>query len=224
MQRCYDEEKLLKYFGYKHGAYALSDTRRLMPNIAIYCKTPMRSAHDGKTLRDVHVINAVGYGFDSFEQPDYKYFLPLTDEKWNELLLRMQQLWRYIFECAHRQGLRTVYLANVGGGVFSSGLESGASNPERSYSNLKDSSLRPVLEQYPKIKVKPLPRVPDWIFTREGQTEISHSLLVNAWDPWSMVGNGNFADNSLDGFFGRSTAMAVLCWPETNPSMKWESI
>lgn len=28
-------------------------------------------------------------------------------------------------------------------------------------------------------------------------------LLVNAWDPWSMVGNGNAGDNSLDGFFGR---------------------
>lgn len=28
-------------------------------------------------------------------------------------------------------------------------------------------------------------------------------LLVNAWDPWSMVGNGNAGDNSLDGFYGR---------------------
>ena len=26
---------------------------------------------------------------------------------------------------------------------------------------------------------------------------------MNAWDPWSMVGNGNAGDNSLDGFFGR---------------------
>lgn len=27
----------------------------------------------------------------------------------------------------------------------------------------------------------------------------------------------------LDGFFGRSTAMAVLCWPDTNPYLQLEN-
>ena len=44
-------------------------------------------------------------------------------------------------------------------------------------------------------------------------------LFINAWDPHSLVGNANFTDASMDGYYGRSTAMALLCWPPTNPSM-----
>ena len=58
---------------------------RLMPNIAIYCKTPMRSK--GEELpapwrplalvagKEVHVINVIGFAFDRALQPDYRYFL-----------------------------------------------------------------------------------------------------------------------------------------------------
>ena len=49
-------------------------------------------------------------------------------------------------------------------------------------------------------------------------------LFVNAWDPFSMVGNGNAADNSLDGWMGRSSASAYLCWPLTNPAITYESV
>lgn len=41
-------------------------------------------------------------------------------------------------------------------------------------------------------------------------------LFVNAWDPWSFAGNGNGADNSLDGQIGRRSAIACLCSPLTN--------
>lgn len=34
------------------------------------------------------------------------------------------------------------------------------------------------------------------VFTPEGERCCSSSLLVNAWDPWSFVGNGNAGDNS----------------------------
>lgn len=44
----------------------------------------------------------------------------------------------------------------------------------------------------------------------------SKTLYVNAWDPWSLAGNGNECDNSLDGFMGRNTAIAVLTSPITN--------
>ena len=40
---------------------------------------------------------------------------------------------------------------------------------------------------------------------------------VNAWDPHSIAGNGNFLDNSLDGYFGAYSAISLLCWPHTNP-------
>jgi hypothetical protein len=49
---------------------------------------------------------------------------------------------------------------------------------------------------------------------------IGRTLYVNAWDPWSIVGNGNESDRSLDGFWGRSTDMAMRCWPMANPNIK----
>jgi len=42
--------------------------------------------------------------------------------------------------------------------------------------------------------------------------------------PWSMTGNGNKSDRSLDGYWGRSTAIAPLCWPITNPEIRYEAI
>jgi hypothetical protein len=45
------------------------------------------------------------------------------------------------------------------------------------------------------------------------------TLYMNAWDPHSVVGNGNEADGSLDGWFGRLSDLAFLCTPATNPAM-----
>jgi hypothetical protein len=52
------------------------------------------------------------------------------------------------------------------------------------------------------------------------KVNLNNTLFVNAWDPWSFVGNGNMGDNSLDGFIGRVTYAAPLCFPATNPYMK----
>ena len=53
------------------------------------------------------------------------------------------------------------------------------------------------------------------------QDKNEHTLYVNAWDPHSIVGNGNENDRSLDGFFGRTTAMAFLSLPCFNPHIQY---
>lgn len=213
MERCYDEGKLERYFGYSRGAYDKSSSDRLLPNIAIYCKTPMQSK-DGQR-EEVHVVNVIGFAFDTPKQPDYQYFEGGNRDR-RDLVRKMSHMWEYVFFCAQEKELQHVFLSNVGGGAFSAGLR-------HNYESLKKESLDPVLRRYPNIKMLDLPRIPDWIFS-EGRSFCNNSLLVNAWDPWSIVGNGNAADNSLDGFFGRSTAMAVLCWPETNPFLAYRSV
>lgn len=50
---------------------------------------------------------------------------------------------------------------------------------------------------------------------------IERTLFVNAWDPWSLVGNGNDMDHSVDGMYGRQSALALLCWPVTNPHVEY---
>ena len=64
--------------------------------------------------------------------------------------------------------------------------------------------------------------VPD-VFSAQLKDEFlkQDTLYINAWDPWSMVGNGNANDASLDGGFGKSTAMAVLAWPFTNQKITY---
>jgi len=220
MTRCYDEDAFEALTGHRHGAYAESTEDELMPNIAIYCRTPMQ-APSGERL-DVHVINLVGYAFDSQEQPDWQYFLPLDATKWDKLVSCMAQMWQKVYECARDHSLKRVYLADVGGGAFSGGLE--ASGEEFCYQRLKEASLPPVQQMYDDIETEQLPRIPDFCFSAEGRSLLADSLLVNAWDPWSLVGNANRGDNSLDGFFGRCTAMAVLCWPATNPHITWKPI
>jgi hypothetical protein len=53
---------------------------------------------------------------------------------------------------------------------------------------------------------------------------IEQTLFINAWDPWSLVGNGNEMDHSVDGFYGRQSALALLCWPVTNPHLQYKRI
>ena len=49
-----------------------------------------------------------------------------------------------------------------------------------------------------------------------------NTLFINAWDPWSMIGNGNKADKSLDGYWGSVSNMAYLGWPFTNFNLEKE--
>jgi hypothetical protein len=216
MERYYDKHQLSQKFGHELGGYSESTRLKLMPNIAIYCKTPMSSSGGEKAV--VHVINAVAYAFDSAKQPDYQYFFPLNETKWKELVRRMSEMWTFIFVCAKRKGLKRIYLSDVGGGAFAGLL----AHPY-DYPRLKRESLDGVQAKYSGIDVQVLPRIPDFVFG-EGRELVKNSLLVNAWDPWSMVGNGNSKDNSLDGFFGRCSALAVLAWPRTNPCIQYVKV
>lgn len=229
MSRCYSVKKLSESFGYTWGAYSLSSESRLLPNIAVHCVTPLILGDD-EDVRNVHVINVTGYTFDSSEQPDYRYFfqqpMQYGDAKWNELVERFKHMWRYVFECAKRKGLRRILLSDVGGGPQSAFLH----GPGVSYARLKDETLGQVQDEYTKDKfaISQLPEpsaAVKYIFDKFPEAVlVRECLLVNAWNPWSLVGNGNCSDNSLDGYLGRSTAMAVLCWPTTNPLLSYESV
>jgi len=53
---------------------------------------------------------------------------------------------------------------------------------------------------------------------------LAGSMFVNAWDPHSIVGNGNAGDHSLDGFMGRCTEMAALSFPGTNTQIQYKQL
>eukprot|EP00929_Paragymnodinium_shiwhaense_P021774 TRINITY_DN1410_c0_g2_i1.p1 TRINITY_DN1410_c0_g2~~TRINITY_DN1410_c0_g2_i1.p1 ORF type:complete len:466 (-),score=87.23 TRINITY_DN1410_c0_g2_i1:271-1668(-) len=219
MHRKYYQDKLKKLAGYQIGGYGVSTPEQLMPNIAAYCRTPCRNSTGA--VVEVNVINLIGYAFDSVHQPDYKYFFrdgKIPPEKWEELVSCTVTMWRYAFECARWYDYKRIFVADVGGGAFATLLNR---NPETQYNRLKEEAMKRVRPMYPNIEVQPLGFIPDMLFKDEMKDKLKDSLFVNAWDPWSMVGNGNAMDNSLDGFFGRCSAMAVLCWPLLNPYIRY---
>ena len=228
MERLYDADKLEALAGYRWGAYGLSTPERLMPNIAIYCVTPV--VQGGKRLDRVHVINLIGYAFDSRHQPDMAYFggglkdkkrQPLNTEA---LKLAYAKMWAYAFAAALQHGLTCIQAFGVGSGAFRPDCV-GEAAFLRDYVDGAIEVARGMVPHAEGIAVRRDDGffIPNGLFAASAE-DIATTLYVNAWDPWSMVGNGNARDRSLDGYWGRSTAMAPLCWPKTNPAISYEAV
>jgi len=212
MERRYDPDVLEAKFGYRFGAYASSTKEKLMPNIAIYCRTPL---YVGGVSVDVHVINSVPYFFDAASEPDYQYFFPIEDAKWAELVLRMKRLWSIIFECARHLSLKVIFLPDLSGSASSKLLAA-----PRDFARLREESLPAVHALYAEVDLRPMPEL-SWIFSDEGKATLSQSLFVNDWNPWSLVGNGGV--ESASGLAAAS-ALPVLCWPMTNPFLRYQAL
>ena len=75
-------------------------------------------------------------------------------------------------------------------------------NPTLKYKNL---GLFPTILEHPDIKYK-----------------LDDTLLINAWDCWSVPGNGNEYDNSLDGYIGRYTQIGINGTSITNKYLTYE--
>lgn len=233
MQPGFDSVALQSAFGYNVSGYSASfskDETMLPPNLAIYMKTPM-NRDDGPVA---HVISAVGFAFDDEKQPDYKYFIAGNREP--ELLEHLKNVFLLVFACAARKSLPIVVLCLLGGAAFSRLFPGGSDRYVADYFmpalNAALMQLTPAsrpkllgMMGHPDEKMMAMLRgasdgipceaygfVPA-ICSEPGAAE---SLFMNAWDPHSVVGNGNAADTSLDGFFGRSSAMGFLSLPSIN--------
>jgi hypothetical protein len=222
MRRIYFENELENKFGWRRGAYQQSTVEKLMPNIAIYCyATVLRPSG----YKKVHVINLVGYAFDCKEQPDYKYFKTKPNE---HLIDKYYEVWRKAFVAAvylKRSGkINKIKIFNVGGGAFASGLHR---------ANFIEDVFEPAFLTFiasfeaAGIEVLGYNRatqrfdggfIPDTLDTDD---DMEKTLYVNAWDPWSLIGNGNERDESLDGYWGRCSNMAVLGWSLSNTEIKY---
>ena len=185
----------------------------------------------------------MGYAFDNRRQPDYHYFVYKNKLDTDKLFEHMCKVFRKIFCCAIEQRCRRIILCKFGCTNFCRGSDYDFCDDvndiydEALYQVLQDmdrdlhdnhideisclgKDLSYIIKQFKSFNYAG--RIPKMIFEDRHLRDLRNTLFVNAWDPWSMVGNGNGADHSLDGFFGRSTAMAILCWPLTNPDIKYQ--
>lgn len=219
-RRLYDGEKMKATFGYEKGGYMKSTKEKLMPNISVYCHATIKPMRAIPEFSKAHVLNLIGYAFDSPRQPDYQYF---DGKPVEELVQAYGKMWEHVVTCVKEvPAIKSVVLYNVGGGAFAGkyGYKFAETIFEPAFTPTKEK-----LEEM-GICVKGY----DWETRRFNggyipfvltEEDLWTTLWINAWDPWSLIGNGNEQDNSLDGSWGRISNMAILGWRFTNPSLKF---
>jgi hypothetical protein len=216
MRRLYSQDKMESTFGWRTGAYTEGS-----PNFAIYCKALVKSEQKG--FLNVHVLNLIGCALDALEQPDYAIYK--TKEKVIEFYRRM---WRLALGGLKHLGKKKFQIYNVGGGAFSGPY--GASFTKEIF----EPAFLPLLPEFEATCIQILGYdfktsrftggfIPDCLNDLSTQ-QLEDTVFVNAWDPWSLIGNGNERDGSLDGYWGRCSNLAVLGWLRTNPAMQFVGV
>jgi hypothetical protein len=193
-----------------------------------------------------NILHSIGYGFDDNRQPDYQALLAnggrptATEETKNKIRERYRKVFDMVFACMKDKECSELYMGLVGAGVFAGrydesfyetmmGYEEAAAASSRVFRNevwipAFNESRDNAGVNTENVKILGDTDIPGYenagFFPHEvvpdSAEESGRRLYVNAWDPHSMVGNGNASDRSLDGFVGRCTASALLSWPVSN--------
>jgi hypothetical protein len=214
-KRFYDKGLLKTYFGYEEGAYRLSTKEKLMPNFALSCYATVKLP---KGFVKVYLLHLIGAALDHPYQPDFQYFRnkPVT-----ALINFYRKMWLLALTAVSNSPCKKLQLYNVGGGAFS-GWHSNFTV------DIFEPAFKPLLSQFEAKGITVLGY--DWENHRFTSglipacletADLESTIFVNAWDPWSLLGNGNERDRSLDGSWGRISNIAVLGWLHTNPSIEF---
>ncbi len=220
MRRLYDGDELQKGFGWKYGAYGLSTPETPMPNIAIYCNATVHTEKKG--FFNTHVLNLIGCALDSPRQPDFQIY------KTTESIIEFyRNMWNLALEAVKYLGKTKFQIYNVGGGAFA------GKYGDEFTATIFEPAFLPLLPEFQNAGITILGYdfntheftggfIPDCL--NEPTQDLDNTIYVNAWDPFSLIGNGNECDNSLDGWWGRCSNMAILGWLKTNPDMKFVGV
>ena len=123
----FSTDKMMNTYGWADSYYDTfyKDKQKLAPNIGVYCHTPLvpghgrRLAEQDNSNNNVHLYNAIGYAFDSYDQTDYQALIEPGVNK-NKLRDRYKDVFEKIYMCAQDQNLSHVIMSLVGGNNFAS--------------------------------------------------------------------------------------------------------
>lgn len=253
LTRIYSQNLLKEAYGYEICPY----NEIFHPNIAIYCHTPICMTADmtpNYTPKYIHVLSVYGLAFDSEEQPDYKRYMTIAENKRaEEFKKEMTCMFNKIVHCFKTKKFKYLLMHGVGMGVFNTfAMNLGIHSVdifigccvEHLGPLFNDNDTKTLYLNFPPPK-KGVPMITQEIINIKfsehknihykgrnfpdiigdfSNGELSDMLVINAWDPFSVVGNGNAGDISLDGFIGKHTAAGILSWPIFNEKIKYEAL
>jgi hypothetical protein len=173
----------------------------------------------------------IGVALDSKKQPDYQRIKEKgTDEYYQIVLL----IFKKIHHCFMTKNFKILVLSGFGLGAFSSLAKDFKIKPlevfktcfENVFQNIpKDKKIiLNYVDFETTIPVRKIKEPIQNLVFKINKKYIDETLLINAWDPFSIIGNGNNNDPTLDGYFGRMTAMSVLGWSITNTEIEYETV
>lgn len=228
MRRTYDHDALERLYGHRTGAYARLRAQSSCgsitpPNIVLYTPASVRLTHTPRARYvTCHILHAIGLAFDSPTQRDYKLYATHTEaQRIRHAVAFYERVFRKLYYAAKHLGLTTLVLSLVGANNFAKawwhggidGFQAQVWTP--AYANTQhlakgldvcvmgaNGSLLQRTFGWQDIGYFPA--------CIEHVTDVSKTVFVNAWDCWSVPGNGNAKDNSLDGFVGRVSNVGVL--------------
>lgn len=226
MIQLYHEDLLMDYFGYKKSVYDSNS-----PNIAVYCYTPIKI----KTIKsNIHVLNVIGVALDNMKQPD---FIRIVEKGRDEYIKMVCLVFKKIKYCFMTKNFKRLVLHGFGLGNYAKYATMLGIDVHKVFQvafNEIFADINPkwgkeivfnnidIIVDYPVIHQDKYLDALILKYRKENQLE--HTLFINAWDPFSMIGNGNEMDDSLDGYFGRISAMSILGWPITNKQLSYQEV
>jgi hypothetical protein len=233
MKRYYNLEELKHKYGYVTSYYQrhYEATGELAPNIGVYMLAPIIK---GENVTDIHLYNAIGYALDNKDQVDYMYVRELASVR-DFLFQKYILLLRRAFQCAKDHNLKRIIMPILGGGAFATLYPGGG---EAFRNNVFLPAFKIAIIHYYKFiqidfmgdkedsAIKTLAKTghkyvgyfPDCIYAQD--FDKNETMVINAWDCHTVLGNGNGGDNSLDGYVGRNSAIQFFGFGLGNLSME----
>jgi hypothetical protein len=223
-------------FGWKQSYYNafFQKFKKLAPNIAVY--TPTFIQGKGMQVNPrvyVHILNVIGVSLRDKGDSDYLFYENLEEKAMdNALRDRYTKIMQMIFHVAKQLNMEHVIMPFFG---IEAPLYSKLYPKKRLFTDIWIPSFEAAIasksaeinvyfigrrEFLPGFKSLESFAFTDSLFPeflQQFTNKLNKTLIVNSWNPISIAGNGNFADDSLDGQIGRVTNISVVSTSMTNP-------
>lgn len=203
-------------------------------------------------LRKITLLSCTAPALDSSSQPEadlYSYKNFWGDRTLNRInyVFALDTLKSHILQCAEKEtNCKRAVLAGIGAASFldmlndeqkacakdmiahmlaDAAVELRKMGKTVVFTDVDDKFLQRINEKLSHRKQELVTRVG----TVPGEWIQDGDLMINAWDPHSLLGNGQASDNSLDGYFGRHSLIhfqhALVCMMHSlGMKVKWNYV